>query len=386
MKLNIAFNMIKYSLLLFTLFFFSSAYSVEVKNLYIAKVTVESQTNSAENKALKSAMQAVLLKVGGQQSVVQHAVFKKALRSYKKYVTQFHYEKKAQVNILVARFNEDKINNLFQQANLPIWGRLRPQVLLWVVEENGLSRNILSDSANSTLPNDIEQFSDNRGLPINLPLMDLTDSTQVELSDVWGRFVDPIKLISARYSAEAIVVIRIFDQALNESLSANSTGDTAALDPNDANCELLCQQNNYVLDWSLLPEAQLSNIQQFSESYQGNNQTILLKQALDDITEIIYQKYALATSLNNELILDVANIENLRTYTQVEKFLSSLSSVQSIKLINAQGDSRRFQLTLIGSKNALLSSLKLDNKLQQMIDPLAAVELDAIPVFNWKKR
>ena len=34
---------------------------------------------------------------------------------------------------LLANFNEDKINQLFYDANLPLWGSLRPQVLLWLI-------------------------------------------------------------------------------------------------------------------------------------------------------------------------------------------------------------------------------------------------------------
>ncbi len=68
----------------------------------------------------------------------------------------------------------------------PYGGSLRPQVLLWLVDEQGLSRNIISNSSASNLPFVVSEFSSQRGLPIMLPLMDLTDANKIKLSDVWG--------------------------------------------------------------------------------------------------------------------------------------------------------------------------------------------------------
>ena len=99
-----------------------------------------------------------------------------------------------------------------------MWGSLRPNVLLWLIDEKGLNRNIISNSSSSSLPQAINAFSNERGLPIMMPLMDFTDANQIKTSDIWGRFQQPIEEASSRYLAEAIVVIRISDSSLVESL------------------------------------------------------------------------------------------------------------------------------------------------------------------------
>jgi len=248
---------------------------------------------------------------------------------------------------------------------------------LWVVNEEGLNRTVLSDSSRSELPNMIDQFSQNRGLPIIMPMMDLTDVNKISVSDLWGRFAKPISLASTRYVPEAIVVVR----TSNSSLVPESE--------NEIDCKILCQQNNYVIDWRFISDSDQMNMQganqEFGRKYQGNDKLALMAETLADITDSIYKRYALSTTTSNELTIDVANINTFESYIALTSFLNELSSVQKVKLVSAHGSQRRFNLTLLGSQQSLLASLQLNKRLQQYIDPLADVDLDAAPIFYWRK-
>jgi len=379
--------------------------AVEVKDLYEASVTITSRNNADRVIALKEALAAVMVKVGGNKNVLDNKIIKKSLIDYRLYLNQYRYQLKTIHTIkptaenethtkqlfLLASFNEDKINQLFQQANLAIWGRLRPQVLLWLVNEDGLSRTIVSNSTDSKLPAKVNDFSVQRGLPIMMPLMDLTDTSQIKLSDIWGRFEQPVRKASKRYVAEAIVVMRIS----NSSLLAFKEEDS--IDVKTDNCGLLCTQatlkeKNYTLDWSLLGWNLDGRPQRFSQQYQGKESQKLLQQGLADITELIYQHYALSTTSYNDFIIEVANIDSLATYVDVFNFLTNLSAVNSVTLLKAQGASRRFNLQLLGSSNALVASLKLNKQLKQFIDPLARFNATTFdneagkipaPIFYW---
>lgn len=366
------------------LFSFSSLRALEVTDLYQASVPVDSQATKQRSAAIKEALRAVMVKVGGKQSILSNAQLKKAVNNYNTYVTQYRYTRNNRQLSLQVSFNEKKVNQLFQQANLPIWGSLRPQVLLWLIEEQGLNRTILSNSTLSNLPLVVDNFSKRRGLPINMPLMDLTDATQVSLSDLWGRFEQPIREASARYVPQTIVVMRLS----NSSLLAQDTsilGDSIDDKVNEslADCGILCveheTQQHLVLDWSLF-----SQQKRVTKQYQGTDQQSLVNEALSDITDLIYQHYALSTTANNEFLIDVANVDSLKVYTQVFDFLDDLSSVKSVTLVSAQGSLKRFELKLLGSQSAFLASLQLNKQLKQYIDPLAVVDTDAIPVFYWR--
>jgi hypothetical protein len=401
-KDSVLFSMFRrFILLLFViidLIILSSAQAVEVNDIYQASVAVDSQTSRDRTLALKKALAAVMLKVGGEKSVLDNDLIKSALKKHQLYLNQYRYQHKS-VRIennadsiahstnkqlfLIASFNEDKINQLFQQANLPLWGSLRPQVLLWLIDENGFKRTIISNSTNSALPYMVNNFSAQRGLPIMMPLMDLTDASQINVSDIWGRFEQPVREASARYFAEAIVVMRISDSSLK--VSEPVTNVDGVLEVETLDCGLLCEQENepFVLDWSLITSKQT-----FSQQYYGNDRQTLLTLGLADITEVIYQHYALSTTSNNSFVIDVANIDSLKTYVQVFQFLTDLSAVKSVTLLNAKRESRRFELQLLGSPEALLASLKLDKQLKQYIDPLADInnEGDSTPVFYWGKQ
>lgn len=394
-----------YLFFIVTVIFLTPAQAVEVTDLYQASVAINSQTSGDRPSALKKALAAVMVKVGGKKSVLDNAVIKSALKNHQQYLSQYRYQNKPvridssaqstrqqQQLFLIASFNEKKINSLFQQANLPLWGSLRPQVLLWLVEEQGFTRTIMANSTNSDLPFMVHDFSARRGLPMMMPLMDLTDASQLTISDIWGRFEQPVRAASARYFAEAIVVMRISNASLI-SQEANNSLKTDAPEQTTKNCGLLCiqpqqtpqSQQDYVLDWSLI-----TNQQTFSQQYQGKERQELLQQGLDDITEQIYQYYALSTTSQHDFVIEVANVDSLATYAKVFDFLSNLSAVKSVALLSAKGQSRRFQLQLLGSVEALLASLKLNKQLKQYIDPLADINNETgkalTPVFYWGEK
>ena len=77
-----------------------------------------------------------------------------------------------------------------------------------------LSAKYISSTSNSLLPQSIDDFSQLRGLPLVMPIMDLTDLSAVTITDVWGRFSQPVAQASARYMAEAVVVIRVSNSSL----------------------------------------------------------------------------------------------------------------------------------------------------------------------------
>ncbi|WP_448555579.1 DUF2066 domain-containing protein [Thalassotalea montiporae] len=357
--------------LILTTFSIFSAAAIEVTDLYQAKVAVDSQANKDRNQAIKKAMAAVLLKVGGQESVLINGEVKRQLNRYNQYLTQYRYERDSEQLFLVAMFDENKINQLFQQQNLAIWGSLRPQILVWLLNENDLNREVVAESAGLSWPKQVNDFSEQRGLPLLLPLMDLEDTLQVNVTDLWGRFADATEQAAARYFVDANLIIRIS----NSSLLSEQDQQVA--------CEgVLCQQPSwYAVDWSLLAERQ-----QFGETYEGSDVAALLSQVLKDVASVVYQDYALSTDLNNELLIDVANVDSLTSYVEIHQFLTALSAVESVTLVEAEEQTRTFKLNLLGSKKALLASLKLNDQLQQYIDPLVGEEPGANPVFYWRKQ
>ena len=97
----------------------------------------------------------------------------------------------------------------------------------------------------------------------------------------------------------------------------------------------------------------------------------MINQGLSDITELIYQSYALSTTAENDFVIEVNNVTSLKNDTQLFNFLLDLSAVKAVTLTSAQGDIRQFKLDLIGSRASFLASLKLNTKLTQQLDGLS---------------
>lgn len=352
----------------------ASSYAVEVKNLYVAKVPLASQQTIDRNAAVKQALESVLVKVTGQRAVISHPEVKKHLRRYNQLINNYRFENHQGQQYIVASFDQVKINKLLVDANVSLWGSLRPQIVLWLVEEDKLTRKILGGESDNPLENTIAEFSESRGMPIVTPLMDLDDNNIINTSDVWGRFLEPINYASLRYQPEAIVTIRISDNSLlsQEQLSQIS------------NCQLLLCQQPIALDWSFLFTANGDETQSFSERYHGVDKTQLLTQALNDITDKIAANYALTSNSDEQYLIDVANVDSLAKYVKIKRFLQNLSAVQSVTLITAKNDNRRFSLKLLGSEQTLLASLKLNDQLKRYVDPLDPSTMQGIPLFYWE--
>ncbi len=357
--------------------------AVEVSSLYQGKVEIENQSIANRRKAIKAALSVVMVKVGGTQKILAKPEVRKAINNYNLYLSQYQYETDEQgVLYLQAQFNESKVNKVFQSHNLPLWGSLRPQTLIWLVEEDMLSRKVVSSMSSSQLPTVIQKSSQTRGLPVIMPLMDLEDSQNIALSDVWGKFYQPLSQASQRYDAESIVVMRLSNASLvsSEEFQHNKNEQVVV------NCGLLCRNGKdkiyYTLDWSFVNDKN-----SLSKQYTGVDKTFLIKEALDDITEQTYEKYALLTSEKQKFTIEVANVNSIETYMEIFRFLDNLSNVRGVTLNEAEGIKRIFKLDIIGSEEAFLQALALNNELQQYIEPFASknrVEEPMHPVFYWK--
>jgi len=363
-------------LLIFSLVSIKSI-ALEVNDLYQVTIVVDSQTLAQRELAITKALQGVFLKIGGKTNVLKHKVLLQAQKKSSTFVNQYRYQREDDELSIVVNFNENKVNAVFKQADLPLWGSLRPQVLLWLIDEQENTRTIVAHDADTTIPESINTFSTQRGLPIVMPLMDLTDSEQVVMSDFWGYFPEKIEQASSRYFADTVIVMRVSDSSLviNAENKDNDNSQSIPITVDDFSCGLLCDQQRIDtpkdldtpknLDWKVYTQGAL-----YTQQYEGVDKEGLITQGLSDITELIYQSYALSTTDEHDFVIEVNNITSLKSDTQAFDFLTDLSAVKEVTLISAQGDVRRFKLDLIGSKKSFLASLKLNNKLTLQIEPL----------------
>lgn len=176
-----------------------------------AHIQVDDQSQRTQQSALKQALRQVIVKLSGSAEVLTNPGVRAALSSPQSYLRSYRFNFEDGKTFYIADFDQAKLSSLLQQEMLPLWGAVRPETLVWIAEEQGsASRTILDETSPSVLKDTLQATAKERGVPLSLPLMDLTDSVNITSFDVWGRFVEPLKLASSRYATDNIIGARIY--------------------------------------------------------------------------------------------------------------------------------------------------------------------------------
>ncbi len=362
--------MFRYWLVFIVLFYSEVSSATEITDLYRAKAELLSQSQIDKDNAIRTAMEKVLVKIAGNRQLLSNPFIQKELQKHSRYMTQFNFSKEAGVNKLVATFDKNKIKQLFVEHDIPFWGNLRPLTLFWVVNDDGRTRSIISETTDSRLQHIIASAMEENGLPTVLPLMDLTDTQNIATSDLWGRFKNPIYKASERYSPEKIVIVRI----------------TSLVKTNAAPLKKL--------DWYMFDTN--NNQIETGDNLTGINEAEVLNKAVINITERMSVKYALSTNSSNEMLIEVRGVNTLSKFVEISRFLDKLSAVSEVQLVKVEGEIRRFKLSFMGSQEALFTILSLNNNLiqqeiqekvvptdQQVFINTEQVAETTIPLFYW---
>tara|TARA_Y100000310_G_scaffold287930_1_gene313170 strand:- start:7277 stop:8674 length:1398 start_codon:yes stop_codon:yes gene_type:complete len=176
-----------------------------------AQIQVDDQSQRTQQAALKKALRQVFIKMSGSTHVLDNAGVRAALSSPQSSLRSYRFAYENGQTYYVAEFDQAKLNEILQREMLPLWGDRRPETIVWLVEEGeNETRSILDESVNTELQLALKKTAKERGVPLSLPLMDLTDNVNISTYDVWGRFVEPLRQASVRYNIDNIIGARVY--------------------------------------------------------------------------------------------------------------------------------------------------------------------------------
>ncbi len=176
-----------------------------------AKILVEDQSSRAQQKAAKQALREVFLKMSGSTESLSNPGVKAALSSPQSLLRSYRYSYEGSETYYVAEFDSTKVGEILQREMLPLWGDRRPETLIWLaVQDDNENKLIIDESLDFPIAEALRTTAQERGLPLSLPLMDLTDNVNITTYDVWGRFVEPVREASHRYSVDNIIAARVY--------------------------------------------------------------------------------------------------------------------------------------------------------------------------------
>lgn len=185
--------------------------------LYDVEVPVATQSSSDTRAAAARALATVLTRVTGLKVIPRNPMVTTALRNPGRFYARYRFVRKAggakdamdQQTVLEVGFDPRTIQDLVRSAALPIWSANRPSVLAWIVLEEDVPSLAASDDTTPWVRT-IKARSRDRGLLVQLPLMDLVDRERISGSTVSGGFSEQILGASERYGAQYVLTARIW--------------------------------------------------------------------------------------------------------------------------------------------------------------------------------
>lgn len=224
-----------YALILLFLSF--SSYAAEVNNLYQATAPVTTQQQKERDALAPELLKQVIIKLVGNENQVNNADIAPVLANATQLVERYEYIRNnieaadlTQPDQLSLRLSFDKnaVNAVIRQLGLPRWGKVRPDVLVWLATDIDGQQTLQGlENIPQAVFKPLQQAADERGLPILMPLMDLQDQSALSFDDVWSGNNDAISAASQRYGADIILIIKmtIHDDTA-QIVWQSGTGDT----------------------------------------------------------------------------------------------------------------------------------------------------------------
>lgn len=317
------------------------AYAIKVDSIYQANVPVASQTEADRIQGEKQGLGQVLIKVSGNGHILDDSDLASNLGSADAMVEEFSYSSSpgtpATPYILTVSFDEKAVNHLLQDAGVTIWGKNRPLVLAWIeYEEPNKPAEIIESGSSNTIQKLLTQYAAERGLPIILPVMDMTDLNKVTVNDIVTMAIPAIQHASQRYSSDTLLIARILK--VKDGFSIQS--------------KMLMGNNQW--DWNItdksIPE--------------------VLSTLLNNISDILAGHYAVSDSgATSQLVMKVSGISEQNDLAQVIQYISNLTPVSDVEPIHVGEKDVVLKISLHGSKDTFIQSLAADKKMQPLPVP-----------------
>lgn len=203
-------------LLLGLLLWLPPAFAVQMEDLYEAEVPVENRDRPQRQQALQAALAQVLVKITGNRSAPEFPELQALLESAPRYAQQFRYREVPGGQppyVLEVSFDGPALERAVAEQGLPVWGRERPAVLVWLAVQEPGRRYLVGGDSGGPAREAMEAVGRARGVPLIFPLLDLEDRGRVSFADVSGGFVETVRAASARYRPDAILMGRAYRPA-----------------------------------------------------------------------------------------------------------------------------------------------------------------------------
>jgi hypothetical protein len=180
------------------------SFAETVSNLYQVREPVNGQSPEERTQATQRALETLVLRLTGDPRAAQSAGLSEVRKDPQQIITKYGYEAGPPESLLVD-FDPVSADNSMRKAGLSVWGSNRPAILGWWLNDATDGSNLVGDG--QALAEPLRRAAQHRGLPLRLPLADLSEQIVATAKNLEGTDPAPLKDASDRYGADALLAV-----------------------------------------------------------------------------------------------------------------------------------------------------------------------------------
>lgn len=313
----------------------SVSFAAEVQNLYQSQALVNSK--APEDRALLAPklLKNVLLKVVGDARLVDamdlSAIEAQNLIQQYSYSTanplDFDLTQPEQLS-LVLNFDPNAVNALVEQEGLPVWGTLRPNVLVWYMPDPYTVTGLETGPVEAI--RGLTAAAKSRGLPLIIPFMDDRDQSAINADALIYGDISAIQKASLRYQPDVIVTVKQASSSANE------------------------------LNWSRL---QGDEVKTWTSSGDASSAIKTGIGALVDQLARTYSQVVVTGSVGNTLNVKISNVTSFQDLTKIKNYLSKIDLITEVNVVDIHPQQVDLNMRFNGEQYILERKLALGNLL-----------------------
>lgn len=307
-------------------------------------VTVDDQGDAARDAGFSAAVTDVLVRLTGRPDVVESAAVEGIVEDAGRFVQQFRYQRDDDGGLqLRTRFDTNALREALVRAEVPVWQRDRPPVLVWLAVERGSRREMVGSEQGAAEREAMLAAAAELGLPLLFPLMDLEDQRRVGFADVAGGFAEPVLAASQRYDTPVVLAGRL-----------RATG------------------SGWEGRWSLYgPDAGRERWSDRAPALAG-----LAGAAIARVAAVLREPYTLLPDLGRSSALQVrvTGLRGLDDFAAAERALAALGGVSGVQPEEIRGDLVEFRLQVNVAPDRVRRALERERRFEVADPPRPALE------------
>ncbi|WP_434580152.1 DUF2066 domain-containing protein [Pseudomonas sp. Z5-35] len=181
-----------------------ASHAETLNSLYQVREPVSSQAPDERNQATLRALDTLVLRLTGDAKAAQSPGLAAIRKDPQQIILQYGYEAGPPESLQVD-FDPASTDRALRSAGLSLWGANRPSILGWWLNDSVEGSSLVGDGQASATP--LRRAAQHRGLPLHLPLADLSEQIVATAPNLQGNDPAPLREVSQRYGSDALLAV-----------------------------------------------------------------------------------------------------------------------------------------------------------------------------------